>query len=191
MLNLEEEYFHKENAEKRRALRLKLARQAHALKEKREVAKAAGTADLDLAEHIEHLGFDHDSAKAFDLLPLVHVAWADGKVSRNERATVLQLLEKRGFGRDSSAFLLFESLLEEKPDDAFFSESEGLLKRLLADRPERTENILELCVQVAEASGGFWGLTSAIADEERDLITQIGNRFGDDSSKALTTRIFD
>ena len=73
------------------------------------------TTDADIVDRIEQLGLSGDSARILDVLPLVHVAWADGRVQKAERAAVLAVLEARGIPPKSDAWLLIEALLMMKP----------------------------------------------------------------------------
>lgn len=174
----EERYFKEVEIERRAQLRKKLDRAASVLQDKRKVADSVDTDDLDIVRRIRALGFDGDSARVFDLLPLIHVAWADGNIQRGERAAILQVLESRNISPDSGAFTLVESLLEARPSAAYMEESLALLRALVREREERGRNIVDLCVTVADASGGFLGLGNKIASEERELIQKIANMLG-------------
>jgi hypothetical protein len=87
----EEDYFRKLNAEA-----------AAKLKAKSDLAQA-GIQDSSLIEHLTKAGFDSDSARALYLLPLVDVAWADGRVQKEEQSEILGLMEKAGISKDSKA----------------------------------------------------------------------------------------
>lgn len=174
----EREYFNAREQEQRRELRARLERQARDLEEHRKVAESISTTDEALASRIHALGFDGDSARVFDLLPLVHVAWADGSVQRAERAAILRLVEQRGCAPGSEAFRLMESLLEERPSEAYMHESLDLLRDLTGGLGDRTTAIVDLCIEVAASSGGFLGLGQRIGDEERQRIGEIVQRLG-------------
>jgi tellurite resistance protein len=174
----EERYFREIEADRRASLRRTLDGVAEKLQERRRIGDILDSDDLDVAGRIRALGFDGDSARVFDLLPLVHVAWADGSVQRGERAMILKILESRGIERESAAFELIETLLEERPSDAYMTETLLLLRSLVRDRTERGKNIVELCMAIAEASGGFFGFGDRVADEERQMIEKIANALG-------------
>lgn len=175
----EERYFRAAEAEARKNLRAELARNAKALEEHRKIAESVGTEDHTLAERIKELGFDGESAPVFDLLPLVHVAWADGSVQKGERVAILDILKARGILPHSPGWLLMESLLEERPSDAFMHESIVLLREVVGEEGDRTGEIVDLCIKVAAASGGFLGLGHRIGPEERDLIARVSLALGD------------
>jgi tellurite resistance protein len=174
----EERYFKELEIERRAQLRRRLDKAASDLQDKRKIADTVDTDDIDIVRRIRALGFDGDSARVFDLLPLVHVAWADGSIQRGERAAILRVLEARKIKTGSAAFTLIESLLEQRPSEAYMQETLALLRALVRDRGERGRNIVDLCVTVADASGGFFGLGNKIASEERGLIQTIANMLG-------------
>jgi uncharacterized tellurite resistance protein B-like protein len=177
----EEAYFKAREIEQRRKLREQLEAAAHELAEKQAIAASLKTADssigLALAERVKALGFSGATARVFDLLPLVHVAWADGTVQKGERAAILRVLELRGVAPGSEGFQLMESLLEERPSDEYMSESLAVLKELVGQGGRGAE-MVDLCEQVATASGGFLGLGGKVSGEERALIDEIAQQLG-------------
>jgi len=185
----EERYFQAVEAETRKKLRDSLERNAKQLEEHAKIAGAVGTEDHSLAERIKELGFDGESAAVFDLLPLVHVAWADGTVQKGERAAILKILEARGIQPHTQPFLTIESLLEEKPSDAFMHQSLELLREVVKSTGGRADEIVDLCIKVAAASGGFLGVGRRIGDEEKDLIAEISVQLGNDAASKVAKTI--
>jgi tellurite resistance protein len=177
----EEAYFKQQEIEQRRKLREKLEAAAHELAEKHAIAESLKTSES-LAERIKALGFSGATARVFDLLPLVHVAWADGTVQKAERAAILKVLEARGVQPGSEGFQLLESLLEERPSDEYMSESLGVLKELVGGGGVGSD-VVGLCEQVASASGGFLGIVGKVSGEERALIDEIAGHLGGGAEK--------
>ena len=175
----EEKYFTALEIEQRKALRKKLDKNAAELEEQRKIAATTGTKDLEVAERIKKLGFDGDTARVFDLLPLIHVAWADGAIQKGERAAIMRVLEARGIEPDSDAFTTIVSLLEERPADAFMNESLAVLRELVAHTDDRSKSILDLCLEVATSAGGFLGLGGKVSDAERDVIAEVAASLGE------------
>ena len=182
-------HFAAKNAERREKVRQKLAEASAKLVKQRAVAATLETDDQDLAERIQALGFDGDSARVFDLLPLIHVSWADGKIQRNERATILSILSSRQIEPDSEAFVLVESLLESRPAPEYMEASLHLLRDLLAARGNQADGVLELCIQVADAAGGILGVGNRISKEERQMIEQIAEQLGPDAHKSFISHL--
>lgn len=178
-------YFAAADATKREKLRADLDAAAKKLRD----AGTLGTEDDALVERIQALGFTGDSARVFDLLPLIHVSWADGRVQRGERAVILELCEARGMEAGSDAFVLVESLLEERPSDAFLDETLRLLKELTASRGEGDSELIDLCLKVAEASGGLLGIGSRVAETERELMKQVAEALGETAQSRFRERL--
>ncbi|HFE44713.1 MAG TPA: TerB family tellurite resistance protein [Nannocystis exedens] len=171
----EEIYFKEQELAARAKLRERMEADAkkHALEARR----------LDLAETIHALGFTGEKARIFDLMPLVHVAWIDGSVSRKERAAILDVVRSRGIQPGSEAFQMIESMLEERPSEAFLDETLTLLKQTLTGQDGAS--LVDLCVKIADASGGFLGIGNAIDPEERAQIESIAQTFGDSALRAF------
>ncbi|HWB75038.1 MAG TPA: TerB family tellurite resistance protein [Nannocystaceae bacterium] len=129
-----------------------------------------------LKERIEALGFGGDASKVFDLLPLVHVAWADGGIQAGERVAILNLLTIRGIG-PGEAWTVMETLLEERPTKDYLEASLDLLRDVLADRQDDGRTVVGLCILIAESAGGFLGIRS-ISKSEKEMIQKIADRLG-------------
>jgi tellurite resistance protein len=166
-------------AEERDEIRRTLDESAIAMQRKRVMAQTQKAAMPTLKERIAALGFgDEDGAKVFDLLPLVHVAWADGTIQQGERATILNLLQIRGL-TPRRAWVTMESLLEQKPSNPYMEESLAVLRELVKDKPAQAKTIVGLCIVIAEAAGGFLGIFRRISAEEKDMIAKIADALGD------------
>ncbi|MEM6989268.1 MAG: hypothetical protein AAF721_02185 [Myxococcota bacterium] len=188
MVNEEEErYFRQLDAEKREALRKKMAKEGADLEERRRIAASTG-AEMSVVDRIAALGFSGDSARIFDLMPLVAVAWADGKIQKGERAKILGLLEGRGIEEGSDAFNTMASMLEQRPDETFMRETMDALRDVVGDEHDKTQGIVNLCIEVAAASGGLLGLGigATVGDDERQRIGEIAATLGVDAADAVT-----
>jgi hypothetical protein len=180
----EERYFKEREKEQREKLRAKLDKSAAELEDQQKIASSLGANEA-IAARIKTLGFDGESAKVFDLLPLVHVAWADGTIQKGERASILRIVEARGLGPDSAGFQLIAALLDERPSDAFMRQSLEVLKELVAAKGGSAASLVDLCVEVARASGGLLGIGAKVSAEEKQLIAQIAEQLGDDAQARL------
>jgi tellurite resistance protein len=184
------EVFPEEGAEARQQLRVALHESAVALKRDREALLGELDVSKDaLAARVAALGFDGEAAKIFDLLPLVHVAWADGAIQPGERASILGLLSVRGIPL-GKAYTLMLALLEEEPSEAYLDESLDLLRTLI-ERGDaaKAETIVGLCIMVAQAAGGFLGLFSPISRVEKQAIERIAARLGDAAVEEFKRRL--
>lgn len=164
----EDAYFRKQDQELREKLRAQLSEAATDLGNSKKDT-------LSIAQRIQALGFSGARLRVFDLMPLIHIAWADGSVSRQERAAILDILKGRGIEHGSEPYLLIETLLEVRPSEQFLNESLEVLRLVVGDA--RAENIVELCLQVANASGGFMNVGN-VSPEERAQLAAIADKLG-------------
>ena len=143
-----------------------------------------------LSDRIRELGFEGEAERVFDLLPLVHVAWADGKIQNGERAAILNVLRVRGV-RGGSAFTVLEALLEKRPSQEYLDESLEVLKELLQGKPRDAKTVVGLCILVAKAAGGFLQIFNPISEEERAVIEKISKALGDEAFAEYSSRLGD
>jgi len=174
---MEEAYFRQEDAKLLDKLRHRanLDEIALALRDKLQVD------DPDLLQKVRDLGIDADSASAFFVAPLLQVAWAEGKVTREERDTVLLLARKRGIDPESPAYVKLGEWLHVRPSDEFFDTAGEVLNAAFAvltpaEREERILSIVHACQEVAEASGGLGrllGLGDGVSSMEAATLDKI------------------
>lgn len=175
------EYFSEDGAKQREAIRERIGASDVAQRERESIAKSLRLDDPALVERIHCMGFNGDSARVIDLLPLIHVSWADGSVTRNERALILSILEERKIERDSDAWMLVEALLEKRPSETFLAHSLDVLNALLGDERGRVVTLVDLCAQVAAASGGLLGFGDRTSGQERELMAKVAEALGKDA----------
>ena len=176
---------------RRMALRSRLDAASERLANRKAIADTIGSEEQSLVDRIEQLGFTGDSARVLDVLPLVHVAWADGRTDQRERAAVLAVLKERGIAKDSDAGVLIESLLEERPSETFLAESLSLLRDLAAKNGNDGKSLVDLCIDVSEASGGLLGFGDRVNKAEYELIERIASAFGEAAQAQLLARLGD
>ena len=174
---------------RRAALRAQIDEASARLANREAIARTVGSSELTLLDRIEQLGFTGDSARVLDLLPLIHVAWADGKTDQRERATILTIVDQRGIAKDSDAALLIESLLEERPSETFLSESLALVQDLAAKQGNDGKRLVDLCIDIGEASGGLFGFGERVSEAEYALIQRIADTFGEGAQATLLSRL--
>lgn len=115
------------------------------------------------------------------LLPLVKVAWADGRITKRERQMIFEALFDLGVDPNDENLNQLLGWLELSPNDNFFRESLEKLRAGLETLPddERANekySLISQCTLVAEASGGNSKSPSGgrrICDEEITAVKQI------------------
>jgi len=171
---LEEAFFAEENSRLLAQLRKKsdLEERRAAL---REVVQIQDEAYLD---HLMELGIGPGTVLALSLVPLMAVAWADGKLDEREREAVLKAAEQRGVAPDSPGRQLLESWLTRAPDPELFEAWRRYMGSIWGtfttqQRHEMRVNLMDWMTGVAEAAGGFLGLTSKISAAERAVLDEV------------------
>ncbi len=175
---LEEAFFQKFNEKLRANLR---AEREH--DERREkLGQASGIGDPAVLESLLRLGIEAETLAALAIVPLVVVAWADGKLDRDERDAVLEAARGAGVGEDSVAYALLEGWLAYRPGgelfDAWLGYAETISETVGPEEREALKrNFSDRARQVAEASGGFLGLTSKVSSQEKEILARIEAAF--------------
>jgi hypothetical protein len=137
--------------------------------------------DEAIIEALHSLGIDRASYKVIALLPLVEMAWADGKVQEEERRLILRIAEDHGrLGGEGlrvlENWLAFEPSPETKKRGstivaALLQRREGFGHTLMGGHEH---DVLEMCEAVAKAAGKLFGVVSVMTPEERRALSDIG-----------------
>lgn len=135
------------------------------------IATALNTTEEIAAAALE-LGFDSKTAPILQLIPMIQVAWADGRIQESERRQVLDTADARGLNQEAFDFLTL--LLNEPPSKVFFDQTNRLIASILADGGSTLDpdNLLGDAQQIASAAGGLFGL-GAVSAEERALLEDL------------------
>lgn len=176
---VEEEFFKRHEAvllERRRVDEQRRAARA-------ALAAASRITDEALLDQLVTLGITADTLIALSLVPLVEVAWADGKLEDSERRAILTAARAAGLGSESAGLRLIESSLSEHPPPRLRELWRHYIKSVCATlSPEEKETLraemLQRARSVAEAAGGFMGLGSQVPSQEEALLTELAQAFG-------------
>jgi len=165
----EEGYFHKQNQEAAEKLKARLGLESSGIDDKDLVAKLAGA------------DFDADSSRVLYMLPLLEVAWADGKIQAEERTQILSFAAERGIENTSKAYGLIEKWLAAKPSDSQFELAKSLIGPIVAhaklNHPEARDWILKSSQKVAEATGGLFGFGfKMVSKDEAEVIAALAKK---------------
>ena len=115
------------------------------------------------------------------MLPLVKVAWADGRITKRERQNIFDSLFDLGVDPSNENLNQLLHWLKLSPKEEFFQESleklrEGLETLDDDERAREKYSLISQCTLVAEVSGGDSGSPSGgprICDEEITAVKQI------------------
>ena len=133
-----------------------------------------------LLKQLEDLGINKENYRVLALLPLVLVAWADGKVQPAELDRILEIARRRVF-LPASAMEVFEGWLVNKPSDDYVKKSLAALVELGrrkrgvgADLSARDlRKLLDLSFDIAVCAGGLWGDVFSVTDDEEQIVDEL------------------
>ena len=167
---LENQFYDKENQEKLSAMKEQLDDQAT----REELRKASGMTDQAVLDKLVALGLRGNTIAALSLVPLIQVAWADGKIQDNERTAILQGAHGKGLEKGTAGYELLQTWLQKKPSIELIEAWEAYIKALgsqLNDEQNRLlkNQIVGFAKMVAAAAGGFLGIGRISAEEEKVL----------------------
>lgn len=149
------------------------------------LSKVSGISDKAVLKELVDHDVRPETLAALCLVPIIEVAWADGKVDDKERDAVLSSAKKNGLDADHEMILEW---LKKRPGPRLFTVwkkyIKGLAKVLDATAMSKLEaDILAHAVAVAEASGRFLGLTDPISRDERKVLREIETFFAETRSR--------
>ena len=151
------------------------------------LAEKLAVDNQDLLNRVTQLGVTLDTGAAFLLLPLIQVAWAEGKVTHREHETILTAAAERGIQSGSADHAQLVQWLGARPSDALFETALEAIKVGLSVLPrpeaqERVNRILEACHKTAAVSGGLpkaLHLQSGVSAAEQSVLDHIRSRIAD------------
>lgn len=175
---LEEKFFRERDMQLLRALREKTA----AEERRKGLAQASGITHDALLDKLDKLGVSGQTLTALLLVPLIQVAWADGKLDEKERLSVMGALEQKGVGSEHPAYQLLEGWLRRKPDPQLlgvWKEYVASLGKVLGEteKNELRDDLLQRAKAVAESAGGILGLGSKISKAEQKMLDELARAF--------------
>lgn len=142
-----------------------------------ELALASGISDEAMLRILLDLDIETSVLTALSLVPLVEVAWADGKMDPEERSAILAASTDQGISPGSTAHDLLASWLKHLPRpelfEAWCSYIEAVLEPLTpGEREELRIGLVERARHVAEAAGGILGV-GPISGSERLVLARL------------------
>ena len=171
---LEEAFF----KDRDQQLLAKMRGELQSLEERRQLAHVSGITAEHVLQNLVQAGVRAETLTAVGLIPLVEVAWCDGMVSPEERDAVLNAAVQQGIHRDSAPHELLKQWLISRPDSHVVAAWKEYVRELAHLMPKESidelkRNMVDRCTRVAEAAGGFLGL-STISKSERQAIDEFG-----------------
>jgi hypothetical protein len=176
--DLESEFFLKED----QRLIAKLREMRKLEETKKNLSEVSGIKNDRILQKLVDLDIHPETLAALSIVPLIEVAWADGSVDKKEEEAILKALESTGIREGDARIALVEQWLKHRPEaallEAWTHYIEGLAERMNDQELSLLkEGLLAHARSVAEAAGGFLGLTSKISKEESEMLQRLGSVF--------------
>ncbi len=174
---LEEAFFVQHNRDLQRRLHERVARESSAELLRQE----SGIDDEATLAELVDLGITAETLAALSLVPLVQVAWADGRIQEAEREALLGAARSVGIDTDSEAFELLTGWLNEQPSESMLEAWEEYVRALLTSCSQGSKDALKAVTlgraeSVARAAGGILGI-GKIAAAERAVLDRLAAVF--------------
>lgn len=175
---MEEAFFH--DVDKQLIERMKSGMQA--AENRTELASATGIQDETVLNELIAQGITAETLASVGLIPLVAVAWADGRVEQKEEEAVLRAARETGIGEDHASLDIVRGWLKNKPDDQLLETWKDYVAALRQTLdPAAIEQIRQSVVgraqRVAESAGGFLGIINTVDPAEREIIGELNEAF--------------
>ena len=145
------------------------------------LGEVTGIESLEVLDQLIEVGATPESLVAVSIIPVVEVAWADGKLDQKEAAAIREIAHGEGIDQGSSGRQLLECWLNESPDsalyDAWYAYVSSIREILPSDKlNELRDSIVSHAQHVAKASGAKLGL-NAISASEKSVLKRIEGAF--------------
>ena len=175
---LEDEFFAKKDA----VLIAQLRKLEQMERTQKALAEVSGITDETVLKHLVDLGVHPDLLATLAMVPLVEVAWADGEVQEDECNAILEGAASAGMARGSVDYVLLQQWLAQRPPkkmlDAWIHYIQGLKQALTPEEVMAVKDqFMTRARRVAEATGGFLGLTSKISKAEQAMLDKMASAF--------------
>jgi hypothetical protein len=141
----------------------KLRGELESLEESKKLAHVSGIVQEHVLMELVKAGIKAETLAAVTTIPMVEVAWCDGAVSAAEKTAVLNAAAKMGLQPGAAPYELLERWLIDRPDSRIVVAWKEYVHELGKLMPKATveamhKDVIDRCVKVAEAAGGFVGI---------------------------------
>jgi hypothetical protein len=169
-------------AEQDAALVERLRARARERATRERLREVSGITDDALIDTLLELEIDAGTFALMQFIPLIEVAWADGRMDPPERRAILRAAEDEGLTTDADARSLLESWLDRRPTPEllatwmqYTSEIASALEP--SERDALKHALLDRARVIAESAGGFLGMGTKVSKEEDMMLERLAEAF--------------
>jgi len=147
---------------------------------------------MDILATLKKLGIEQEDHKVLALLPLVHIAWADGKLQRAEADLIVRTANEMKWLSTKGGEDVLERWLTAPPFDEEVELGMELLKHLASSSgseiPDQYDaddlhHLLLMCEDVGRAAGRLFGLRDGRSAAELKALEQVATALDVKSAK--------
>jgi hypothetical protein len=176
----EAEYFHNKDA----VLIEKLRKVFQTRHDREELRRLTGITSEEVLDRLVAVQVKGEMLTAFKLLPLVEIAWADGKRDRREAEAVIAAAIEHGVSPESEALQRIREWLERGPNPearkAWQMYAQELRKALSPEELKTfRDDLLHTAKQIAELSGGVLNMFFNLSHAEKAILQKITDELSD------------
>lgn len=158
-------------------------RELRQMEETRQALSAvSGITNPAILQKLVDLNVRPEVLTSLAVVPLVEVAWADGRIEDKERAAIMEASAEGGLMKGSPDYEVLARWLSHRPGpellEAWTHYVRGLGEMLSADEREGLRHdLVARARRVAEAAGSFLRLTSPISKAEQQMLEKLEQAF--------------
>jgi hypothetical protein len=172
--SFEAEYFSRKSAQLVSKLKQVFERKI----DKESVRRVTGIENDRLLDNLVAINLSGDLMTAFNMLPLVELAWADGIVDERERRALMHALDAAGIKEGTPAYQRMEFAIQTGPNPEarklWYLYAEELKSTLSAKELEEfRDDLLANARSIATASGGLLNLAFTISPSEQRVLDEV------------------
>lgn len=182
---LEEGYFHKKEAELIERMRQRVARE----QERGKLGEQTGVTNEEVLEALQDLGYSSETVRLIHLMPLIHIAWANDRISGRERKMIVEVARSSGIAEGSEADQWLQKHLIERPSAEVIEANLTAIRAILSavspeDQKKMRQDLLNYCVSLASLSKGLFGLESRISPAGMEALEKVVEQISPPSTVA-------
>ncbi len=159
-------------------------RELQQLEETRQaLSSVSGITNTAVLQKLIDLKIRPEILASLAVVPLVEVAWADGRIEDKERAAIMEASAQGGLIKGSPDYQILDRWLSHRPEpsllEAWTHYVQGLCEQMAPEEREGLRrDLIDRARRVAAAAGSFLGLTSPISQAEQRMLDQLDAAFG-------------
>jgi hypothetical protein len=149
---------------------------------KKVLSKVSGITNEDILQKLVDLNIRPEIVASLALVPLIEVAWVDGKIDEKEKAAVIEAAEESFVSKDSPDFDLLRQWMEHKPGPKLLEAWRHYIKGLCGELTQHQKNAFKKDLigharRIAEATGGILGFGDKVSKPEKKMLEKLESAF--------------